>query len=473
MSIGISLGWNCSSASNGVNTKLRKSKSEGYKTCPFDIMNSNYSGIIQCLNEDFKYFTDLNYLKLVIFPSTEKFHEGDTIIMNTRYGFLFNHESPGHADLYKKENWPEGKDHYINNDFKHFIERYNRRIQNFRNYIHSGESIIFLINRPQTDFTELYKCIQEKYPSLTFIIYNFFNNDNYPFQGFIDIHKQMGLNEDDEEILFVKKTYLSSNTDSCILSKYSMDDLVFVVVHHSTSTLYTDIFIRCLESIRRLYPTNRISVCKTSTTTIDESIQSKYNIDIKNTICDGSSIYGGICHIINESISHFILMHDSMVLLKKLPSDILYKTIYPLWYFTTDRENHQESIYNHLKDVDMNFNEINMILFNYINYSTWRGYFGACFGGTIETLQKIHTILKLDTYIHKYIGRTEGMCAERFIPVLIDYLKLTDGDFTYSLNGDITNHPYQFGNSISNIDLDTILSINYDSYMFKTWHARI
>ena len=37
MDTGISLGWNCSSASYDVNNGYRKCKNDGYKTCPFDI----------------------------------------------------------------------------------------------------------------------------------------------------------------------------------------------------------------------------------------------------------------------------------------------------------------------------------------------------------------------------------------------------------------------------------------------------
>ena len=62
MSEGISLGWNCHSAINGVALGFRNIKSNGYKTCPFDEMISNYKGI----NDDFEYFCDIKYLELII-----------------------------------------------------------------------------------------------------------------------------------------------------------------------------------------------------------------------------------------------------------------------------------------------------------------------------------------------------------------------------------------------------------------------
>lgn len=151
----ISLGWNCYSASMGVSIGLRKTKAMGYRTCPFDEMNTNYAGIVQCLREDFKHFCDPNYLAIHTFPSTCKYYPNEDIIVNTRYGFIFNHESPGHADLYKTQAWPGGKTHYIDNNYEKFIERYSRRIQNFRNYLQSGDVLQFLITYPTDEMFEL------------------------------------------------------------------------------------------------------------------------------------------------------------------------------------------------------------------------------------------------------------------------------------------------------------------------------
>ena len=50
---GISLGQNCHSAIVGVSMGLRKTKQNGYKTCPFDEMVTNYKGIIECIKDDF------------------------------------------------------------------------------------------------------------------------------------------------------------------------------------------------------------------------------------------------------------------------------------------------------------------------------------------------------------------------------------------------------------------------------------
>ena len=164
--IGISLGNVCYTAEWAVENGLRETKKKGYKTCPFDLMVSNYYGIAHCISEDFKYFYDPEHLVVN--------EEG---IFNTRYNFGFNHESPGHADLYLHENWPEGETHFINNNFKHFIKRYKRRIRAFQDYLNDPNNFItFLIQfkneqMPNDDFVILREVLKWKYPHLNYTIH--------------------------------------------------------------------------------------------------------------------------------------------------------------------------------------------------------------------------------------------------------------------------------------------------------------
>lgn len=165
--IGISLGNTCYPAHWAVKNNLRKQKHQGYKTCPFDLMVSNCKGIIECIKDDFKYFCDLKYLT---------YNENAGGVRNTYYNFGFNHETPGHADLYLKEKWPEGTNHYVNNNFKHFIKRYNERIQNLKNYLNNKEhTIIFCIkftydSNKNSNLIELKNALNNKYPDLKYKI---------------------------------------------------------------------------------------------------------------------------------------------------------------------------------------------------------------------------------------------------------------------------------------------------------------
>jgi hypothetical protein len=193
MSEAISLGWNCQSATFGVDSGLRKTKKNGYKTCPFDEMVTNYKGIIECIKDDFEFFCDISYLKLIDM-------NGDHLIFNTKYNFIFNHESPGHANLYITENWPKGINHYIMNDYEEFIIRYKRRIQNIKDLLNSNNDITFILQRPNTqlcDINELTEVIIDKYPLLKFKFHFLEVQDKHFF------HKQlllMNLDKNDNEI---------------------------------------------------------------------------------------------------------------------------------------------------------------------------------------------------------------------------------------------------------------------------------
>ena len=124
MIIGISLGWDCAPAGYAVANGLRPRKSDGYKTCPFDLMNTNYKGVVECLRDDFKYFCHPDYITLKIVEKDCIFlgyRKGDILIVNTKYNFIFNHESPNHGNLHLHENWPNGPYHFCINNFKEFF----------------------------------------------------------------------------------------------------------------------------------------------------------------------------------------------------------------------------------------------------------------------------------------------------------------------------------------------------------------
>lgn len=174
MVIGISLGWNCSPAILGIEHGYRQRKQDGYKTCPFDEMITSYDGILQCLKEDFRDFCTPDYLTLKEIPSDSPYCKDDLLIYNSKYKFLFNHESPRHANLWKEQKWEGGMYHFLKNNYEKFRERYERRIQNFRTYLNSGQEVVFLIIPPREDnFLQLREILSQQYPSLRYTIRSF------------------------------------------------------------------------------------------------------------------------------------------------------------------------------------------------------------------------------------------------------------------------------------------------------------
>jgi hypothetical protein len=192
----ISLGWNCSSASYGVSMGLRRTKLNGYKTCPFDEMVTNYEGIIECIKDDFEYLCDIKYLELI--KPTKSDGDGEILIYNKKYKFIFNHESPGHANLFVTQKWPKGINHYIMNSYEEFINRYKRRITNIKELLNSEKKIKFILTRPNTelcDISKLHEVIINKYPLLNFE-FVLLNCDKYQYYDNLILMK-FDKNEDE------------------------------------------------------------------------------------------------------------------------------------------------------------------------------------------------------------------------------------------------------------------------------------
>jgi hypothetical protein len=188
---GISLGWNCESASKGVEEGLRKRKGDGYTTCPFDECVTNYKGILECLKDDFRSFCDPSYLKLIVAPySTGGIVKGERLLFHTKYQFIFNHESPDHANLYQTQGWSGGKDHYIRNNYELFIERYSRRIDNFKRYMENN-TICFILGNFDNTCEELDTVLKTHYPSLLYRIIHF--SPNCTVSLFNEHHKLMTI----------------------------------------------------------------------------------------------------------------------------------------------------------------------------------------------------------------------------------------------------------------------------------------
>jgi len=202
--IGISLGWNCSSAIYGVQNNIREKKENGYKTCPFDEMISNYKGMIQCIEDDFVYFTDPQYLEVKQIPPGLPYIDYNDycneIIVNTKYNFVFNHESPGHPFLPTTQNWQHGKYHYCIENYKYFIERYKRRIEKFRSYLNDPNNIITFIlsryNTTQNDISELHNVVQKKYPTVEYSVIILDTDKKLAYNN----HLLMNVSETDDEV---------------------------------------------------------------------------------------------------------------------------------------------------------------------------------------------------------------------------------------------------------------------------------
>jgi len=230
MSIGIALGFNCEAANFAVKNNIRLKKSEGYLTCPFDNMFCCYFGIIKCINDNFEGFCDPKNLSLIKIDTLKPCRHWNTPldelwIFNKKYNFLFNHESPGHANLYVDQKWNGGVNHFTDNNYLKFIERYQKRIENFRNYLNSGKFITFVINKFTNDVSLLDETLKRKYPELKYNIIRINVDDMKFYLKFMKIsssHISARSNFSDNNKLIIK--YRESKIEGINLLRYYASD---------------------------------------------------------------------------------------------------------------------------------------------------------------------------------------------------------------------------------------------------------
>lgn len=263
-----------------------------------------------------------------------------------------------------------------------------------------------------------------------------------------------------------------------------MEELTFCVLSHCVNINHLMILKRSLDSIRLFYPNNRVIVIKTSQTGESElenervlmrELRNYKNVEYHNTILDGSHIYGGMYMMskILDDEGSYIFMHDSSVLVRELPSEILERGFYPIFNFIGYKEEHEDNFKELLKYSNLTENERENVLYIYksknINYI-----FGPMFGGRNKVLKEIVEKLGInkDEFIKRSIGRMNLMCAERYLAcstyvINPEYNK-------YVLSGNIFEQENKFNGTKSLLSLSEILKITKDkrAYFYKTWFWR-
>lgn len=275
-------------------------------------------------------------------------------------------------------------------------------------------------------------------------------------------------------------------------------DITFCIIHHATHPNHLKLLDKCIESIRMFYTDNEIIVCKTSISKLVDAErykqkikltagrirflqeQPKVNNEIKNVSMitsplDGTTVIGAIDICVRHCrTSNFILIHDSMFILKRIPEDIFTNNIFPLWCFTDEFTYEFYDFKEFI--INSNFDDTDTINFTDSTITAKRagyGVFGGVFGGDLKTLTFIHEKLNFSNNLDKFVGHYNLQKLERFFGVLFDALKLSPKGL--SLNGDIRNHPNAFVRSNHNLEVETYLSSlksSYSSYMGKMWLTR-
>jgi hypothetical protein len=444
--IGISLGWNCYSATKAVEMGIRSRKANGYMTCPFDEALTNYHGIVECIKDDFNHFFDLELFEV---PNTSPYCSGDTLIRNTKYNFVFNHESPGHANLWQTEGWPGGREHFISNSYKNFKERYEKRIQNFKSYLLSGKEITFILTRPTPiDTAELDNVLKDKYPSLSYsIVYLDLQKD---VEHYVDHLRIMGFSDTHEEI-----QRLNINIHN------KMSAPVFYVAHYPNSELACKMLSICVESIQKYYPDSDCWVLYTPSK-YPVNLPKSDKLHVEETPVLNSSVIGGFQkYIYSGETRKAIFLHDS-IFLKGHFSSMLDSPFGFLWHFLKQKDKYTFET-THYKEEITNILNTNIY---------WVGCFGCCVFSDRPSLIKLWNSIDFVSFANHPKRSLVLMDLERVIGIYAYSLGLIPQNTTNSLCGNIYDMPNSFTEWYTGQDLNEIEKIQYTQAAIKTWCRR-
>jgi len=202
-----------------------------------------------------------------------------------------------------------------------------------------------------------------------------------------------------------------------------MDYITFCVIHHSDNNNYTQLLLNCVDSIRLIYPNNKIIITHTSTSHIPESIKKDLNIYIQITPKDGCSIYGGIYNFIQLKLTNYmILIHDSMVLTGKIPEDIVTHKFIPIWHFQGCQffNLYSTKVTEMINNSNLNSTEIQAAHQYYeLPNDQFFGCFGPVFGCTLDVAIDIWNIsCENINNLSKFIGRLSLESSERYLAIL-------------------------------------------------------
>jgi len=315
MKTAISLGWDCGPSVYSVENGLRVKKEQGYKTCPFDWMITNYNGIIECIKDDFKFLCDPEYLKVITI--TDKYNYlnfpiNSTVIVNTKYKFIMNHESSGHGNLFKDEGWPKGKYHFEMNNFEELIIRYTNRIKNFKYYMENEYEVTFVISKVNNTIEtnkELDKIVREKYP-----------NTKIDFL----------LIEEERKEIFMESIFLAKQIDKYCLYSVEDDYKVCFMIANKYIRNYPSFIDHYVENIQNCYKNSLILIIDNNSDNFEDiNIRlKKYennNLVIITNTSESKFELGaykfGINYIINNNLlskyDYYIFTQDTFVLKNK------------------------------------------------------------------------------------------------------------------------------------------------------------
>ncbi|CAN7610663.1 DUF1796 family putative cysteine peptidase [Pararhizobium sp. LjRoot235] len=220
----LSLGLNCQPIMHAIENRLVPDRAGGRLTSVFDLCLTTTEALCHFIQTEFTdFFNDISLISNpkgdFNSPTGELLYSfvGDAsygdLIVNTKHGMIFNHESPGHPFLATTESWGS-QIRFCQNDFHEFRERYARRIEAFlstiKHSIANNREIVFLMRVNPDDGRVVANAIKAKFPELKFKI---------KVSEFLDIDRI--VNSD------MQNFFYGSSRPAVSEQRFLADDLVF------------------------------------------------------------------------------------------------------------------------------------------------------------------------------------------------------------------------------------------------------
>ncbi|MEO0684177.1 MAG: DUF1796 family putative cysteine peptidase, partial [Cyanobacteria bacterium J06649_11] len=123
----VSLGEDCLPRVISTRWGLKAIRAHGELSCPFDLSVHSYRTICELIENDFSGYLSPQNLET---QSNSKVHFGIPFVRNKKDDCIFNHERGAY--------WSQ-------NNFQAFVKRYEKRIENFYQYI-DNESVLFVLH---------------------------------------------------------------------------------------------------------------------------------------------------------------------------------------------------------------------------------------------------------------------------------------------------------------------------------------
>jgi|GEM_PF-2238599 len=170
----ISLGFHCLPRTLLTRWGVKKTKIQGEKSCPFDLAVHPLASVCKLIENDFEDYLNVDFFRKKIY---HKKKGEEIIVQNTKYDSRFSH-TVGEA--------------YFENNYEKIVQTYQKRIENFYNYISENNILFVWFGRTENSAAkELDKIIRKKFPDLYFKIAFINQKENQRFYN----HKNIILHK--------------------------------------------------------------------------------------------------------------------------------------------------------------------------------------------------------------------------------------------------------------------------------------